>query len=99
MIAKEVNKANATRLFDLFTSELLEKAITKKVSAIYPVKNVRVRKVKVIQRPKVDATKLAEMHENERRILEKAENKKLLKGDRKKKDAPAADEAVNLVDR
>ncbi len=98
MIAKEVSKANATHLFDLFTSEVLEKTITKKVTAIYPVKNVRVRKVKVIQRPKVDSTKLAEMHDNERRILEKAENKKLLKADRKKKEGPA-DEAVNLVNR
>lgn len=100
VIAKEVGKSNATHLLDLFTSEVLEKAITKKVSAIYPVKNVRVRKVKVIQRPKLDSTKLAEMHNNEGRILEKAINKKILKGDRKKDAQPVVqDEATNLVNR
>lgn len=101
VIAKEVAKSNATHLLDLFTSEVLEKAITKKVSAIYPVKNIRVRKVKVIQRPKLDSTKLAEMHNNEGRILEKAINKKILKGDRKKDAQPAVvqDEATNLVNR
>lgn len=55
------------------------------MSPIYPVKNVRVRKVKVLQRPKVDQTKLSEMHDNEKRILSKADNKKFVKGDKKKK--------------
>jgi hypothetical protein len=42
--------------------------------------------VKVIQRPKVDASKLAEMHDNDKRILTKAENRKTLKGDKKRKE-------------
>ncbi len=62
IVAKQVSQSNATQLLSLFTSEIIEKKITKEVSAIYPVKNVRVRKIKVIQRPKIDATKLAEMH-------------------------------------
>lgn len=103
LINKEVTKATATHLFDLFTSEVLEKKITKEVSAIYPVRNVRVRKVKVIQRPKLDATKLAEMHENDKRTLTKAENRKPLRGDRRKKEdvVPQAQdqEAVNLLSR
>lgn len=100
IVSKEVAKSNATKLLELFTNEVIEKKITREVFPIYPVKNVRVRKIKVIQRPKVDATKLAEMHDNEKRILTKAENKKTLKGDRKKKEeAPEAAESTNLLSR
>ena len=56
------------------------------------------RKIKVIQRPKIDANKLAEMHDNDKRILTKADGKKILKGDKKKKGA-VEDEAVNLLSR
>ena len=72
------------------------------MTKIYPVKNVRVRKVKVIQRPKIDATKLAEMHENDKRILLRAENKKTLKrGERGDKKKPEVEDqaAVNLLSR
>jgi len=86
IVKREVAKSSATKLFELFTSEYVEKKISKDVSPIYPVKNVRVRKIKVIQRPKIDISKLAEMHENDKRILTKAENKKPLKGDRRKKE-------------
>lgn len=100
IVSKEVAKSNATKLLELFTNEVIEKKITREVFPIYPVKNVRVRKIKVIQRPKIDATKLAEMHDNEKRILTKAENKKTLKGDRKKKEeAPEAAESTNLLSR
>ena len=58
IINKEVTKSNATDIFNLFTTDVVEKKITKEVSSIYPVKNVRVRKIKVIQRPKIDANKL-----------------------------------------
>jgi len=90
IVNKEVAKSNATQLLSLFTSEVIEKKITKEVSAIYPVKNVRVRKIKVIQRPKVDATKLAEMHENDKRILSKAEGRKVKgeKGEKGEKKKP-----------
>ena len=37
----------------------MEKKITKEVSPIYPVENVKVRKIKVIQRPNVDFNKLS----------------------------------------
>ena len=74
---------------------MIEKKITKEVGHVYPVKNVKVRKIKVIQRPKVDSNKLAEMHDNDKRILTKADGKKILKGDKKKR--AAEDDAVNLV--
>lgn len=100
IITREVAKSNATKLLELFTNDVIEKKITKEVFPIYPVKNVRVRKIKVIQRPKVDSVKLAEMHENEKRILTKDEHKKTLKGDRRKKEeAPQAAESTNLLSR
>ena len=61
---------------NLFTSDIVEKKITKEVSRIYPVKNVRVRKIKVIQRPKIDVHKLAEMHDPEKRNLVKNTSKR-----------------------
>ena len=39
------------------------------------MKNVKVRKIKVIQRPKVDLFKLGEMHDPERRQLTKGTTK------------------------
>ena len=72
IIAKEVAKANATQILNLFTSEVVEKKVTKEISPIYPVKNVKVRKIKVIQRPNLDFNKLNEMHDPEKRILTKA---------------------------
>lgn len=42
------------------------------------------------------------MHENDKRILTKAENKRTLKGDRRKKDEvveKAPEESVNLLSR
>ena len=79
---------------NLFTSEVVEKKITKEVSHIYPVKNVKVRKIKVIQRPKIDSSKLTEMHDPERRIL----TQNVKKVNRKGKNIKVEDtEAVNLV--
>lgn len=72
IVGKEISKANATQVLNLFTSEVVEKKITKEISPIYPVKNVKIRKIKVIQRPNVDFNKLSEMHDPEKRILTKA---------------------------
>ena len=99
IINREVGKANATKLLELFTSEIVEKKITKEVNAIYPVRNVRVRKIKVLQRPKLDNTKLAEIHENDKRVLGKGDNKRP-KGERGDKKKPQEDnEATNLLNR
>ena len=98
ILTRECSKANATQILNLFTSEVVEKKITKEAAKIYPVRNVRVRKIKVIQRPKVDQTKLADMHDNDKRTLTKGDGKKALRGDKRKK--PAEDnEATNLLSR
>ena len=98
IVAKEIAKSTSTQIFNLFTSQVVEKKITREVNAIYPVKNVRVRKIKVIQRPKIYNTKLGELHDNDKLILPKTDNRKVAKGDRKKKEAPVVDDAVvNLL--
>ncbi len=80
----------------LFTSEVVEKKITKEVSHIYPVKNVKVRKIKVIQRPKVDQSKLTEMHDPEKRVL----TQNVRKVNKRGKNVRVEDtEAVNLVNK
>ena len=98
LINKEISKSNATDIFNLFTSDVVEKKIVKEVSGIYPVKNVRVRKIKVIQRPKIDGNKLAEMHDPEKRHLLKDTAKK--PGMRRRGEKRVQDtEAVNLVNK
>jgi small subunit ribosomal protein S3Ae len=97
IITKEVAKANATQILNLFTSEVVEKKITKEISPIYPVKNVKVRKIKVIQRPNLDFNKLNEMHDPEKRILTKATAK--VQGRRGKVTRETNVEAENLVNK
>jgi small subunit ribosomal protein S3Ae len=97
IVAKEVAKSNATQILNLFTSEVIEKKITKEVSPIYPVKNVKVRKIKVIQRPNVDFNKLSEMHDPEKRILTKATAK--VQGRRGKPTREQNVDAENLVNK
>ena len=97
IIAKEVSKANSTQVLNLFTSEVVEKKITKEISPIYPVKNVKIRKIKVIQRPNVDFNKLSEMHDPEKRILTKATAK--VQGRKGKQTREQNVEAENLVNK
>lgn len=54
IINKEVNKSNVTQVLEAFTSEVVHEKITKEIKKIYPVENIKVRKIKVIQRPKID---------------------------------------------
>ena len=96
IISKEVTKSNVTQILNMFTSEVVEKKITKDVSPIYPVKNVKIRKIKVIQRPHIDYNKLNEMHDPNGRILTKATEK--VQG-RKGKQARTNVDAENLVNK
>ena len=97
IIAKDVAKANITEVLKMFTSEVVEKKITKDVSPIYPVKNVKVRKIKVIQRPNVDYNKLNEMHDPNKRILTMATEK--VQGRKGKAARGTNVDAENLVNR
>ena len=97
IIAKDVAKANITEILKMFTSEVVEKKITKDVSPIYPVKNVKIRKIKVIQRPNVDYNKLNEMHDPNKRILTMATEK--VQGRKGKAGRGTNVDAENLVNR
>ena len=97
IIAKDVAKANITDILKMFTSEVVEKKITKDVSPIYPVKNVKIRKIKVIQRPNVDYNKLNEMHDPNKRILTMATEK--VQGRKGKAARGTNVDAENLVNR
>lgn len=97
IVAKEVSRANITEVLKLFTSEVVEKKITKDASPIYPVKNVKVRKIKVIQRPNVDYNKLNEMHDPNKRILTNATEK--VQGRKGRAVRGANVDAENLVNR
>jgi small subunit ribosomal protein S3Ae len=54
LINKEVNKSNVTQILESFTTEVIHEKITKEIKKIFPVENIKVRKIKVIQRPKID---------------------------------------------
>ena len=97
IITKEVTKSNVTDILKMFTSEVIEKKITKDATPIYPVKNVKVRKIKVIQRPNVDYHKLNEMHDPEKRILTRATEK--VQGRKGKVTRDQNVEAENLVNK
>jgi len=97
IISKEVTKSNVTQILNMFTSEVVEKKITKDVSPIYPLKNVKIRKIKVIQRPNIDYNKLNEMHDPNGRILTKATEK--VQGRKGKQTRSANVEGENLVNK
>ena len=54
LINKEVSKSNVTQILETFTTEVIHEKITKEIKKIFPVENVKVRKIKVLQRPKLD---------------------------------------------
>ncbi len=54
LLTKEVTKSEITHVLDIFTTEVIHNKIAREASKIYPVENVLVRKVKVLQRPKID---------------------------------------------
>jgi small subunit ribosomal protein S3Ae len=96
ILSKEVNKSDVTQVLNTFTTEVIHNRIQKEASKIFPVEHVKVRKIKVIQRPKIDckmfvysATKLNEMHDNDKRRKPNAFKGKRDR-DAKKEEAPAA---------
>ena len=61
----EAAKVQLRELVKRFIAESIGKAIEKQCSAIYPLENVYIRKVKLIKKPKFDLTKLMEIHTGE----------------------------------
>lgn len=48
--------------FSISSPESISEEITKKCESIFPLKDVFIRKVKVLKKPKFDLTKLMEIH-------------------------------------
>jgi len=62
IINKEVSGVDLNALVEKLISEVIGKEIEKHTQSIYPLQNVLIRKVKVLRAPKVDMSKLMEMH-------------------------------------
>lgn len=62
IMAREAAGCELRDLVKKFISEDISKQIKKSCFGIYPIDNVFIRKVKLLKSPKMDATKLAELH-------------------------------------
>jgi small subunit ribosomal protein S3Ae len=59
---REANAVDLNGLVEKLISEIIGKEIEKHTQSIYPLQNVLIRKVKVLRSPKMDVSKLMEMH-------------------------------------
>jgi small subunit ribosomal protein S3Ae len=59
---REASGVDLNGLVEKLISEIIGKEIEKHTQSIYPLQNVLIRKVKVLRAPKVDVSKLMEMH-------------------------------------
>lgn len=62
IITEDVSKTSLRENVKKFIASSIEKDIVKKTQRIFPLKDVYIRKVKVLSKPKFDITKLMEMH-------------------------------------
>jgi len=62
IMARESAGVDLNGLVEKLISEIIGKEIEKHTQSIYPLQNVLIRKVKVLRSPKVDVSKLMEMH-------------------------------------
>jgi small subunit ribosomal protein S3Ae len=62
IIANEAGKVQLRDLVKKLIPESIGKEIEKQTQGIYPLKDVMVRKVKILKKPKFDITKLMELH-------------------------------------
>jgi small subunit ribosomal protein S3Ae len=63
IMKREAVKCDLKELVTKFIPETISKDIEKACTPIYPLKDVYIRKVKVLKKPKFDLAKLMEMHE------------------------------------
>merc|ERR1712057_36818 len=62
IMTKEVSSVELIKAVEKFIPEFIGKDIMKACEGIYPLQNVFIRKVKILEAPKFDAAKLAEIH-------------------------------------
>jgi len=62
IIQREASNCDLNGVVDKLMSEIIGHTIEKQTQSIYPLFNVIIRKVKLLRSPKVDVTKLLELH-------------------------------------
>merc|ERR1711904_64610 len=62
IMANEAGKVQLRDLVKKLIPESIGKEIEKMTQGIYPLKDVHIRKVKILKKPKFDITKLMELH-------------------------------------
>lgn len=63
IMTKEASSCDLKELVSKFIPEVIGKEIEKAVVGIFPLRDVYIRKVKILKAPKFDITKLMELHE------------------------------------
>merc|ERR1719183_1279725 len=63
IVIEEAGKGQLRDLVKKLIPESIGKEIEKQTQGIYPLKDVLVRKVKILKKPKFDITKLMELHQ------------------------------------
>merc|ERR1712007_319820 len=64
IIHGEAGKVQLRELVKKLIPESIGKEIEKQTQGIYPLKDVLIRKVKILKKPKFDITKLMELHQD-----------------------------------
>merc|ERR1719198_1146466 len=64
IMANEAGKVQLRELVRKLIPESIGKDIEKQTQGIFPLKDVLIRKVKILKKPKFDITKLMEMHQD-----------------------------------
>merc|ERR1719253_312053 len=64
IIQDEVSKCQLREFVKKLIPESIGKEIEKQTDGIFPLKDVMVRKVKILKKPKFDITKLMEQHQD-----------------------------------
>merc|ERR1712066_981459 len=62
IMTKEAGTVQLRELVKKLIAESIGKEVEKQTQGIFPLKDVLIRKVKIIKKPKFDITKLMEMH-------------------------------------
>merc|ERR1712037_447516 len=62
IMTKEAGTVQLRELVKKLIPEVIGKEIEKRTQSIFPLKDVLIRKVKIIKKPKFDITKLMELH-------------------------------------
>lgn len=84
IMSREAKNVPLRKLVEKFIPEAIGKEIEKSCKFIFPLQNVHIRKVKILKKPKLDLTKLMELHQggdtqtSSKKVEERTENQNIL---------------------